>query len=97
MAFFLSGVSYDDVMVTGWREGTSKAGKQYVSLSVCDKDGNTNSVSSSDEDTIRFIRGLKQGDRVNLKLVVAGGPKTQYVMISHGIDAIYKCDDVKGY
>lgn len=97
MAFFLSGVSYNDVMVTGWREGTSKQGNKYVSLSVCDKDGNSNNVSSSDDDTIRFIRGLKQGDRVNLKLVVAGGPKRQYVMIAHGIDGIYKCEDVAGY
>ena len=82
MAFFLSGVRYDGVMVVGTRNGTTKQGKPFMSLTVADSDGNANTFSTTDEKTMQVLKALQQGDVVDLRLVVAGGPQKQYAMIS---------------
>lgn len=96
MAFFLSGLEYRDVIVCGVREGTSKKGTRYVNLTVADAEGNTNNLSSSDPDNMDTILNLKQGERVDLRIVCAGGPQRQYAMIARGADSV-RTRDVVGY
>lgn len=96
MAFFLSGLKYDDVMVCGVREGVSQKGVKFVTLTVVDIDGNTNNLSSSDPENMEYILKLKQGDKVDLRVVCAGGPQRQYAMIARGSGSV-KLRDVTGY
>ena len=97
MAFFLSGVRYDGVMVVGVREGRTKAGKPFLALTVADKDGNANSFSTTDPDTMHKLRALQQGDCIDLRLVVAGGPQKQYAMISREPNSVMPHADTAGY
>ena len=88
MAFFFGGLDYRDVMVVGVRDGVSNKGKPFATLTVADKDGNSNSLSTSEPVTIDILHGLKQGDVVDLKIVCAGGPQKQYAMIARGNDSV---------
>lgn len=88
MSFFFSGVKLDDVMYLGCREGQAKNGNPFVTLSVADSEGHVNDISTSDADSMRYVRSLSQGERVNLRLVVAGGPKRQYAMLERGPNAV---------
>ena len=88
MAFFFGNLLYDGVMVVGWRDGQTKAGKPFTSLTVADVSGNSNTLSSSEPETMDVIHTLGQGDVVNLRIVAAGGPQKQYAMIARGSDAI---------
>lgn len=97
MAFFLSGVRYEGVMVVGTRKGATKAGKPFVALTVADSDGNANTFSTTDPDCMQKLEALQQGDSVDLKLVVAGGPQKQYAMISREPDSVMPHVDGVGY
>ena len=97
MAFFLSGVRYEGVMVVGTREGVTKAGKPFMALTVADKDGNANTFSTTDVECMAKLGALKQGDAIDLKLVVAGGPQKQYAMISRESDSVMPHVDGVGY
>ena len=97
MAFFLSGVRYDGVMVVGTREGRTKAGKPFMSLTVADTDGNANTFSTTDESTMQSLRALQQGDLVDLRLVVAGGPQKQYAMIARESGSVMPHGAGQGY
>lgn len=97
MAFFFGGLVYPDVMVCGVRDGVSKKGVNYCTLTVVDKDGNTNDLSTSDPEQIQACHALMQGDRVDLRVVCAGGPKRQYAMIARGADSINPHGTVAGY
>lgn len=88
MSFFFSNLQLNDVMVLGWREQVSKANKPFIILSVADSEGNANDVSTSEPETMASIRSLKQGDKVDLRLVCAGGPKKQYAMLARGSGAV---------
>lgn len=96
MAFFFSGLEYSDVLVAGVRDGQSKAGKPFVTLTVVDADGNTNTLSTSEPDTMAYCRNLHQGDKVDLRIVCAGGPQKQYAMIARGAGSV-KLRDAGGY
>lgn len=96
MAFFFSNVLYDGVMVVGWRDGQTKAGKPFTSLTVADASGNSNQLSTSEPETMNVIHGLSQGDVINLRIVVAGGPQKQYAMIARGSESIQLVNQ-KGY
>lgn len=88
MAFFISGLQYEHCMVAGWREGYSKQNKPYVTLTVVDPDGNTNTLSTSEPQTMADVKTLVQGQIVDLTITVAGGPKKQYAMISKVPNAV---------
>lgn len=88
MAFFISGLQYEQCLVAGWRKGNSKQGKPYVTLTVVDPDGNTNTLSTSEPTTMAMVEGLVQGEIVDLTITVAGGPNKQYAMISKVPDAV---------
>ena len=97
MAFFFGGLEYNDVLVAGVRDGVSKQGKPFTTITVVDREGNTNSLSTSEPDTINQLHMLQQGDRVDLKIVCAGGPQKQYAMIARGSDSVMPHTDSKGY
>ena len=84
MAFFINGALLENQMVLGVQERTTKANKPFVMLSVADSEGNANQFSCSDPDTMAIIRTLNQGDHVDLRLTIAGGPNKQYAMVSRG-------------
>lgn len=88
MAFFLSPVKYEHVLFAAAREGTSKAGRQFMTVTVVDDGGNTNQISTSEPDTMQAIRGCKAGDYLDLMLTVAGGPNKQYCMIAKVPNAV---------
>lgn len=88
MAFFLSPVKYEHVLFAASREGTSKAGKQFMTVTVVDDGGNTNQISTSNPDTMQVFRSCKAGDYLDLQLTVAGGPNKQYVMIANVPDSV---------
>ena len=96
MAFFLSGLKYEGVMVAGWRDGISKANKPYVTVTVTDTEGNVNTLSTSEPATIDVIHTLKQGDVIDMDVVAAGGPKKQYAMIARGANSV-RPHGVQGY
>ena len=82
MAFFFGGVQLYHQMFVGLREGVSKNGKPYVSITVTDDDGNVNQLSTSEPEHMQACRKLKQGQYVDLTIVCAGGPQRQYAMIA---------------
>ena len=92
MAFFISGALVQNQMVLGVQERTTKANKPFVMLSVADMDGNANSFSCSEPETMAVIRSLRQGQHVDLRLVIAGGPNKQYAMVARGADAVTVLD-----
>ena len=96
MSFFFSNLQLNDVMVLGWREQVSKANKPFIILSVADSEGNANDVSTSEPETMASIRSLKQGDRVDLRLVCAGGPKKQYAMLARGSGSVMPSASASG-
>lgn len=83
MAFFFGNLRLENVLVAGVRQETSKkTGKQFVVINVCDSEGNSNQLSTSEPEQMREALALHQGDRVDLRIVCAGGPNRQYAMIS---------------
>lgn len=96
MAFFLSGLNYEGVMVAGWRDGVSKANKPFTTLTVTDNEGNVNTFSTSDPVTIEKVHALKVGYLVDLTIVCAGGPKKQYAMLAKGANSV-RMHDQTGY
>lgn len=95
MAFFFGGAQVYHQMFVGLREGTSKGGKAYVSITVTDDDGNVNQLSTSNPEHMAACRALRQGQYVDLTLVVAGGPQRQYAMIANAPMSVRVCDDQK--
>ena len=82
MAFFFGGAQLYHQMFVGLREGVSKNGKPYVSITVTDDDGNVNQLSTSEPEHMQACRQLRQGQYVDLTIVCAGGPQRQYAMIA---------------
>lgn len=83
MAFHVPAALYPDVMVCAIREGVSKNGRNYLSMSISDTNGATNDVSTSDEATIAYCKTLKQGDRIDLWLMLHADQKRSYMMIAN--------------
>lgn len=83
MAFFISGAQLYHQMFVGRREGQSKAGKPFVTITVSDEEGNVNQFSTSEPNNMQACRNLAVGDYVDLTLVCAGGPQRQYAMIAN--------------
>ena len=88
MAYFISGALLQNQMVLGVQARMTKANKPFLMLSVADSEGNANQFSCSDPDAMAIIRTLRQGDHVDLRLVIAGGPNKQYAMVQRGGDSV---------
>ena len=82
MAFFFGSLLLQGARVVGVKEGTSKKGSPYVSLSVIDSDNNTNELTTSSEEGMRIARSLSFGDVVDLTICCAGSRDRQYAMIA---------------
>lgn len=92
MAFFIDGARLENQLVCGVAERMTKANKPFVMLTVCDDEGNSNQFSTSDPQTMAEVRNLRQGQHVNLVLVIAGGPNKQYAMISRRPNSVVLSD-----
>jgi hypothetical protein len=83
MAFLFRNLIAEGYRVVGTNSGISKkTGKPWVSLTVVDEGGSTNEVSSTEPEIVGIMQTLRFGDVVDMRLTVAGGPKSQYAMIS---------------
>lgn len=88
MSFFFGNLKLENVLVAGVRDGVSKQNKPFTTVTVVDADGNTNTLSTSEPDSMACLKSLAIGDRVDLRIVCAGGPKKQYAMIARGANAV---------
>lgn len=94
MSFHLKNVLLENVMVCGVRTGTSKSNRQYLSLTVVDGGGFTNELSTSEPSTIEYCLTLRQGDKVNVRVMAHGDRQRQYLMIDNVEDSVVLLDPV---
>lgn len=92
MSFFFGNLKLENVMVAGVRSDVTKAGKPFSTLTVVDDEGNVNQLSTTEPQTMQELKALQTGDRVNLRIVCAGGPKKQYAMLARGAGSVEPAD-----
>lgn len=80
MAFLLQ-AKINDYEVRGHSSGTSKKGKEYMTLRIESQDGYTVELSCTDEDIFPDIKALKRGDIISCDVTAVSGKDRSYITL----------------
>lgn len=80
MAYLLK-ATISDYEVRGHTRGTSKKGKDYVSLRLESQDGYSVEVSCTDDTLFPDVEALKRGDIITCDVMAVSGKERSYVSL----------------
>lgn len=80
MAFLLQ-ATINDYEVRGHTSGTSKKGKDFISLRLESKDGYSVELSCTDETLFPDIKALKRGDIISCEVMAVSGKERSYISL----------------